>query len=296
MAIQKIEYYLKGQVYQIPLESGRTYRKKINAPGTSSWNEKDHKYESQLKITDVAGNVTTINKDDPTFGDKMMLRVKEKTAPVITITSPAQGAYLGSNNVQVEFTVTDTESGVNENSISVKIDSGAEIKEGITKVPIQNGYKCSYTATVQNGAHTVRVNASDNDDNAAIEKTASFTVDTIAPTLNITAPPEALVTNEKQITVSGKASPDCRVTIKVGNADQGTVTLDGTGQFNKQVSLSPGENVILITATSLAGKVTTVTREVTYDPDAPVVISIEIAPNPVGAGEEITITVEATDE
>ena len=296
MAIQKVEYHLNGQAYQIPLESGRTYRKKINAPGKTSWSEKDHKYESQLEITDVAGNVTTINKDDQTFGEQMMLRVKEKTAPVITITSPAQGAYLGSNSVQIEFTVTDTESGVNENSISVKIDSGAEIKEGITKTPIQNGYKCSYMATVQNGAHTVKVNASDNDDNAAVEKAASFTVDTIAPTLNITSPPEALITNEKQITVSGKASPDCKVTIKVGNTDQGTVTLDGTGQFSKQVSLSPRENVILITATSLAGKVTTVTREVTYDPDAPAIISIEITPNPVGAGEEITITVEATDE
>ena len=296
MAIQKVEYYLNGQVHQIPLDSGRTYRKKINAPGKTSWSEKDHKYETQLKITDVAGNVKTINKDDPTFGDKMMLRVKETEAPVITITSPAQGAYLGSNSVKVEFTVTDAESGVNENSISAKIDSGAEIKEGITKVPIESGYKCSYTATIQNGAHTVKVNASDNDDNAAIEKTASFTVDTIAPTLNITSPPETLITNEKQITVSGKTSPDCRVTIKVGNTDQGAVTLDGTGQFSKQASLSPGENVILITATSLAGKVTTVTREVTYDPEAPVVISIEIAPNPVGVGEEITITVEATDE
>ena len=76
--------------------------------------------------------------------------------------------------MKVEFTVTDAESGVNENSISAKIDSGAEIKEGITKVPIESGYKCSYTATIQNGAHTVKVNASDNDDNAAIEKTASL--------------------------------------------------------------------------------------------------------------------------
>ena len=153
MAIQKVEYYLNGQVYEIPLDSGRTYRKKINAPGKTSWGEKDHKYESQLKITDVAGNVTTIGKDDPIFGDKMMLRVKEGAAPIITITSPAQGAYLGSNSVQVEFTVTDAESGANANSISVKIDSGAEIKEGITKIPIENGYKCSYTATIQNGAH-----------------------------------------------------------------------------------------------------------------------------------------------
>lgn len=297
MAIQKVEFFLKGQTYQIPLDSGTgKYKKAIDAPGTTSWGETDHKYASQLKITDVAGNVTTISKDDQTFGDKMMIRVVEKTPPEITITSPAEGAHLGSNAVQIEFTVTDSESGVNSDSISVKIDSGAEIKDGITKTPIQNGYKCSYTATIQNGSHTVKVNASDNDENAAVEKTASFTVDTIAPPLNITSPPETLVTNQKNLTVSGKTSPDCSVAIELNTADQGEITLDGTGQFSKQVSLAPGENVIKITATSLAGKTTTVTRVVTYDPDAPVVISIDISPNPVETGEQITITVEAVDE
>ena len=296
MAIQKVEFFLKGQTYQIPIESGRTYKKVIDAPGTTSWGETDHKYASQLKITDVAGNVTTIDKDDPTFGDKMMIRVVETEPPVITITSPAQGAYLGSNAVQVEFTVTDMESGVDPASISVKIDSGAEIKDGITKTPVSNGYKCSYTATVQNGSHTVKVNAADNDGNEAAEKTASFTINTIAPTLNITSPPEALITNNQSLTVSGKTSPDCSVTIDLNSADQGAVTVDGTGQFSKAVSLSPGENVIKITATSLAGKTTTVTRVVTYDPDAPVVISIDISPNPVETGEQITITVEAVDE
>lgn len=296
MAIQKVEFFLKGQTYQIPIESGRTYKKVIAAPGTTSWGEADHKYESQLKITDIAGNVTTIGKDDPTFGDKMMIRVVEKTPPVITITSPAQGAYLGSNAVPIEFTVTDTESGVDQGSISVKIDSGAEIKDGITKTPIQNGYKCSYTATIQDGAHTVKVNASDNDGNAAIEKAASFTVDTVAPELNITNPPETLITNEQSLTVSGKTSLGCSVAIKLNSADQGEITVDGTGQFSKQISLAPGENVIEITATSLAGKTTTVTRVVTYDPDAPVVISIDISPNPVETEGQITITVEAVDE
>ena len=55
MAIQKVQNYLTGQVPQIPLDSGRTYRKNSNAPGKTSWSEKDHKYETQLKITDVAG-------------------------------------------------------------------------------------------------------------------------------------------------------------------------------------------------------------------------------------------------
>lgn len=33
MAIQKVEYYLNGQVHQIPLDSGRTYRKRSTPPG-----------------------------------------------------------------------------------------------------------------------------------------------------------------------------------------------------------------------------------------------------------------------
>ena len=76
MAIQTVEYQINGQTYQIPIDSGSgKYKRTINAPGTTSWGETDHKYASQLKITDTAGNVTTINKDDPTFGDKMMIRV-----------------------------------------------------------------------------------------------------------------------------------------------------------------------------------------------------------------------------
>lgn len=180
--------------------------------------------------------------------------------------------------------------------ITIQIDSGAVISAGITKTPIENGYKCSYTATVQDGQHTVKVNAADNDGNEAIEKTASFTVDTVAPELNVTYPPETLITNKQAITVTGKTDTDCTVKIKVNSQDQGTISINGTGEFSKSVNLQKGSNVIVITSTDKAGKVSTVQREVQYDPDAPVVVSVEFNPNPVGAGEEFTITVEATDD
>ena len=296
MSIKTVDLSLNGQSYNIPLISTGKYQKKIAAPNKTSWNEEDHKYAMRLTVEDVAGNVTTIDKSHETFGEKMMLRVTEDTPPVIVITSPAESAYLGSNSVKVEANITDTESGVDPDSITIQIDSGAVISAGITKTPIENGYKCSYTATVQDGQHTVKVNAADNDGNEAIEKTASFTVDTVAPELNVTYPPETLITNKQAITVTGKTDTDCTVKIKVNSQDQGTISINGTGEFSKSVNLQKGSNVIVITSTDKAGKVSTVQREVQYDPDAPVVVSIEFNPNPVGAGEEFTITVEATDD
>ena len=296
MSIKTVDLSLNGQSYNIPLISSGKYQKKIAAPNKTSWNEIDHKYAMQLEVEDVAGNVTIIDKSHETFGEKMMLRVTEGTPPVITITSPAQSAYLGSNAVKVEANITDSESGVAPDSITIQIDSGSVISSGITKTPITNGYTCSYTAIVQDGQHTVKVNAADNDGNEAIEKTASFTVDTVAPELNVTYPPETLITNKQAITVTGKTDTDCTVKIRVNSQDQGTISLNGTGEFSKSISLQKGSNVIMVTSTDRAGKISTVQREVQYDPDAPVVVSIELSPNPVGAGEEFTITVEATDD
>lgn len=296
MAIKTVSLELNGQQYTIPVLSGNTFKKSIAAPNQSSWSQEDHKYAMRLKVEDVAGNVTTIDKDNATFGSKMLLRVLEKTPPVITIISPSQGAYLGSNAVKIEFTVTDSESGVDPDSIKLQVDSTAEVVSGITKTQIENGYKCSYTATVQDGSHTVKVNASDNDGNAATQKSSTFTVDTVPPELNITSPAESLITNKQSLSVAGSTNEICTIKIKLNNVDQGSITLNGDKTFAKTVTLAKGSNVIVITATDRAGKVTTVQREVVYDPTAPVIVSIELTPNPVGAGEMFTITVVATDE
>lgn len=296
MSIKSVEFSINGQSYTLDLDSSTgKYKKTITAPNTTSWGETDHKYATQLKVTDVAGNVTTIDKDNSSFGEKMLLRVLEKVAPVISITSPSSGAYLGSNSVKVEFTVTDSGSGVDPDTIKLQIDSGSTVTSGITKTEITNGYKCTYTATCADGSHTVKVDASDNDGNAATQKSASFTVDTVPPELNITSPEDILITNDQSLTVSGSTNDSCTIAITLNGTDQGTVSLTNN-TFSKTVTLEKGSNVLIITATDKAGKVTTVQREVTYDPVAPVIVSIDLTPNPVAAGSTFTVTVEATDE
>ncbi len=297
MSVKLVELVLKGQTYTIPYDTTiKKNRKELDAPSQTSWNEPDHKYAMQVKVHDMAGNLTTIDKNNSSFGTKMLLRVLEKNPPVITITKPSSGAYLGSNAVAIEFTVTDAESGVNPDSINLKVDSQAAVAAGITKTAITNGYKCTYTATISDGTHTIKVNASDNDGNAAVEKQSAFTVDTVPPELNIASPAAALITNKSTLNVTGSTNELCTITMVLNNVNQGAVTLNADKTFTKNLTWTKGANILDITATDRAGKTTTVRREITYDPVAPVVLSIDISKNPVNAGEKFVVTIEATDE
>ena len=165
----------------------------------------------------------------------------------------------------------------------------------VTKTAIDGGYKCTCTSpTLKDGSHTISVKASDNDGNAAAAKTATFTVDTVPPTLQITAPSNGLITNKKTVTVSGKTDDVSSkpVTVTVSGV---TVTVGTDGTFTKDVTLVEGANTITIVAKDKAGKTTTVTRKVTVDTSAPVIKSVTLTRNPVDCGKTFIIAVEITD-
>ena len=300
MALDKVEYSLNGQTYILTKDSSTgKYKYAGTAPTKSSYSQTDHKYPSVLKATDKAGNVTTIDKNNTTFGSEMLIDVDEKVAPVITPALPGAGAYLTSQSVQIQFNVTDNDSGVNPSSISLQIDSNAAITTGLTKSQISGGYRCTYTATLADGSHTIKINAKDNDGNAATQKTVAFTVDTVPPTLNVPTPANNLITNKQAGTVSGTTndatSAPVTVQIKLNGTDQGAVSVAANGTFSKSVTYKKGANTIYVKATDKAGKYSELTINVTYDPDAPVVHLVKFTPNPVVAGQPFTIEAEITD-
>lgn len=300
MAIKTMILILDGVSYTL-LKNPSTgkYEAEITAPTKSSYNQPGNKYDMVLKVTDQAGNVTTIDKNHATFGEKMKLDANEKIAPIIMVTNPGASAYLTANSVQIQFDVTDNDSGVNSSSISLQIDSQALVTTAITRRPITGGYRCTYSSTIMDGKHTIKVNAKDNDGNSAVQKMVEFTVDTVPPTLNISNPVSGLITNQQSCTVRGATndatSAPCIVTVKLNNTDQGVVTLNADGAFEKIVTWVKGSNTIYVKSTDKAGKYSEITRTVIYDPDAPVVNSIEITPNPVGTGAIFKIVVDAID-
>lgn len=82
------------------------------------------------------------------------------------------------------------------------------------------------------------------------------------------------------------------IKITLNGAEQGDVTVSVGGAFSKAVTLAEGANIIVITATDAAGKVSTVTRNVTLDTSVPVIKSATITPNPIDAGATMVIAVE----
>jgi len=205
------------------------------------------------------------------------------------------GAYITNATPVIKFKVTDNDSGVNPDTIVIKVD-GAKVTTAFTKTAVTGGYECSYTpgTALADGAHTVSIEASDYDGNAAGAKTVSFTVDTIPPTLTLTNPVDGLITNKAALVVSGKTDDVTSkpVTVTVNGT---SVTVNSDGSFSKEITLVSGSNTITVVATDKAGKTTTVTRKVTLDTGAPVFEKVTLTPNPVDCGKTFVISVKVTD-
>ena len=301
MAVKTVQVVINGQTHTLTYNATtKKYEATITAPATSSYNQNGHYYNVKVKATDEAGNSVTKDATDTTLGSSLQLKVKEKVAPVISITAPSSSAKLTNNKPVINWTVTDADSGVNPSTIKLIIDSQT-ITTGITKTQSGKNYTCSYTPTtaLSDGTHTIKVSASDYDGNVATQKSVTFTVDTVPPELSVSAPVDNLVTNQSSLVVKGttndvKSSP-LTLTIKLNGGTEQTVEVGSDGSFTKTLTLVTGENTIVITAKDGAGKTSTVTKKVVLDQTAPVIQSVTISPNPVNAGATYTISVEVTD-
>lgn len=311
MAVQTVVFTLNGTSHTLTLDSSTgKYTGTITAPAETSGSNNSGNgpgvganaagkgyYPGTVTVTDDAGNTTTVGADDSTFGNVLKLKVLEKTAPTIAITSPGADARLTTSKPTIAITATDSGSGIK--SVFLKMDSGSFA--AVSGVSVSGATAtASYTPStaLAEGTHTVTVYAVDYDGNTSAEVTRSFTVDTVAPTLNVTSPADALITNQGTVVVAGttndSTSSPVTITISVGSKTY-TPTVGTGGAFTQSVDLSNGVNTITIKATDAAGLTTTVTRTVTLDQGAPVITDITLTPNPVDGGKTYTITVTVTD-
>lgn len=298
MAISTVKFKINGTEYALAYNSSSgKWEKSINAPGSTSWGQPGGVYACEVTATNTAGTSATVTASTPSIGDSLKLRVKETVKPVINITSPASGAFVTNNKQPIIFTVLDESggSGIDISSLVVKVD-GATVS-GTSSTAITNGYSCTYTpsSALSDGAHTVTVNVSDNDGNTALQKTVTYKIDTVPPTLNITSPAENAILASATITVSGSTndatSSPVSITIKVNGGAAQSVTVAGDGSFSKAVTCTEGANTIVITATDGANKVSTVTRHITVDTSVPSITNVSITPNPANTGETMLVAV-----
>lgn len=316
MAVSTVKVTINGQTVTLTKpSSGNVWTGTMTAPSQSSGSNNEGVgtgvgsnaknkgyYPATVVATDVAGNSTTVTDSHSSMGDSCKLKVLEKTAPTVVINYPTDGAYINTNKPQIKYTVSDSGSGVQVDNYAITLD-GASIGGGKKSQTGSNGDASGTILFTPNdalaeGSHTIVVKGRDMDGNWSEEVSSTFTVDTVPPVLNISAPTDNLITNKTSVTVTGTTSDatsnPVTVTIKVGNGTAQTATVSN-GAFSQAVTLAVGSNTITIVAKDQAGKTTTVTRAVTVDQTAPTITAISITPNPVDGGNTLSISVTVTD-
>lgn len=295
MAVNSVKVKINGNTYNCTYNSSTgAWEASPNAPGKSSFNQDGHYYDVTVVAQDTAGNNITVDSGDSTFGELLRLKVTENTKPVINVTHPTAGAVLTNSKPMISWLVTDADSGVNQDTISLEIDGVAVESSEITKTKSETIYTCFCSKTIEDGNHILTFYATDNDGNKQTAS-VSFKIDTVPPTLNVSSPAKDLATNNSVLNVYGYTndSSDSPVSLTVNGV---SVEVDSNGFFSTTINLKEGENVVTVISTDSAGQSTTVTRTVTLDTKAPVITSVECVPNPVGVGSSVKISVRVTDE
>lgn len=305
MAIASVKVIIDGQTQTLTYNSSTNkYEATITAPGETSWYETNNKYGVTVTATDTAGNTATKDRTDSVLGDVLQLRVLETTKPTVNITAPSSGARLITATPKVKFTLRDADSGIKISTLQLKIDSGTTItntSDGMSCTSVTGGYDCEYIppTSLSEGTHNITVQIEDNDGNTSALASSSFIVDTIPPALNITNPSEGFITNKASLLVEGttndETSSPVTITITLNGVDQGSVGIT-SGGFSKSITLTEGQNVIVVKVEDTAGLTSTVTRNVTLDTSPPVITAVTLVPNPVDCGKTVTVTVTVTDD
>jgi hypothetical protein len=212
--------------------------------------------------TDAAGNA-----GEPATASVVL----DTVAPVITVTSPADGSVSDLLDIVVTGSVDEADATLTIDGVAVPLDGSA----------------FSRPLTLQPDSNTLILLATDPAGNTG---TASVTVqaDGTPPTVTISAPLPGTLTSQDTLTVSG-------------GVDEEIVALSLNGQpfavtgssFSLPASLVEGENLLTVAATDRAGNVGTAAVTVTRD-SLPPQLTLD-GPASAAAGATVTLHLAAAD-
>jgi hypothetical protein len=194
--------------------------------------------------TDLAGNHTT---DTRTI-------TLDKTAPVLSITQPADNSVTNTASLQITGTVNDAVSTV----VTVTVNNGQPA------TATMNGSNFSATANLISGLNSIVIKATDQAGNVS-SINRSVTCDPTSPNLAVTNPSQDTTTTQGSITINGTVTDAySRVSVSItagGQSFAPAVAQDGS--FSQTISLPTATTyAIIVTATNQAGSTSTVQRNI----------------------------------
>lgn len=311
--ITSVTVTLNGQSISLESQDGLTWTKTAVAPTASSFPLTGGYYPLTVTAQYSTGTSTTVNDQTTgTIGQSCRLVVKETTAPTATITGAfaTNGSYLKDATQTLTMTLVDNANGQSSGYSGIDLSSltavftsstlGASKTKTLTSTDftssaVTSGYSVSADVTFEDADDWVMtVNVSDNDGNAMTAVTRSFTIDTVAPLLTVTAPIDNLSTSNSSVAVTGTTEPGATLTVAVDSGSATSITVGQNGAFSDSVTLSTtGSHTFTIVATDTAGNSTTITKTVWYDTALPTITSVTLSPNPADGGATYIITVVA---
>jgi hypothetical protein len=242
---------------------------------------------------DVVGDLVFVAAGD---GGLSILRVKNITQPIVTITVPtANPSYSTTNSTIPLGGIASDDQGV------VRVTwtnnrGGGGVASGTTSWQVSN-------VQLVAGQNVITVTAEDANNNLATDTltvTASF-ADTTPPVINITGPrPDSQYSvNTSSITMSGTAADETAVASVTWSNDRGGGgTATGTTNWTvADLPLREGPNVITITAYDSAGNAGVKSQIITFAPDDTTPPSIEIdfpTINPTWTSSDSTLNISGT--
>ncbi len=186
-------------------------------------------------------NTITIQAKDATGAILNVVKqvTRDTVPPMLTVSTPSPG-FLTNNPVSLVTGVAETGASVMVNGVSVA-SSGS----------------FSQSVTLTEGSNTILVAAKDKAGNVSTVNVTG-TLDTLAPILTISEPPDGAQTFKPQVKLVGFTETDAVVKI---NGLQTTVLAGGT--LDQCLNLNTGGNTFTITSTDKAGNVATVVKQIT---------------------------------
>lgn len=257
-------------------EDGGTEQTLSATVSGTTWNASsdlsdDGLYVVTIVATDGAGQTTTVTRN-------VMI---DTAKPEVTVSSPSDGTYTTVDSLTVKGLATDG-SGSGVKSVSYSLDGSAS-----TSANGVSSWTIPLSSLTSEGAHIVTVTATDKAGNAG---TASleFYYDKSAPVLSETSLGSSdQVIKTSGFSLSGAASDtdslaSVKVSVSVGGGSATTVlsgSYSGTesqGWSYAQIvdasgHTNDGSYVYTIVATDIAGRTTTLTRNVVIDTTAPTI-------------------------
>jgi len=195
-----------------------------------------------VNATDIAGNARSAT-----------LPLTYARPPTVTITSPANLAYLSLSPTTVTGTVDDPTAIVTVNSLPA---------------PASNG-SFSITLPIAEGP-TIIAAAATSPSGAVGTASITVTLDTTAPHISITSPPDRFRTTAETIAVAGIVNDTVVGTV---NDEQAQVTVNGQPAqvgnrtfLTSSIALAVGDNVIEAVGRDRVGNIATTRINVTRDP------------------------------